>query len=483
MLVLPALGCGSRATPTALDRLRPCASDEGPPDSYCGTLRVFENRDARQGRTIDLNIVVLPALGNDAAPDPLFFLAGGPGQGAAQMARQLRELFRRVQARRDIVLVDQRGTGDSHPLNCHVVDDSLAALNEPRERWLARLRDCLAQLDADPRFYTTTIAMDDLDDVRRYLGYERINLYGGSYGTRAALTYLRQHEAAVRSVVLDGVAPADMRLPLFFGRDAERAFNRLAADCEIDPACASRHPNLSERLRTLLGALDKAPVTVRLTHPRTGVAEQVRVDGEFVANVIFGALYNPLTSSMLPELIARAEQHDFQALLALALLNEESGGNMSLGMQLSVVCAEDYPRISPDQIARAEGATLFGRHLLAGRLDACEFWPRGHVDPSYYEPVVSDVPVLVLSGDLDPVTPPQWGESILPHLSNAHHVIVPATGHGTIGTACGMRIIHAFVESAAFDELDTSCADLLKRPPFFLSPAGPDPAGVPGTPR
>jgi pimeloyl-ACP methyl ester carboxylesterase len=475
------LACAPNQTPTALDRLHPCATDEGPTDAYCGTFKVFENRVSQQGRTLDLKIVVLPALGNEPHPDPLFFLAGGPGQGAAEMARPLREMFRRVQADRDIVLVDQRGTGKSHPLNCRSDDDSLAALNESIEQGLARLRKCMEGLDADLRMYTTTIAMDDLNDVRRHLGYERINIYGGSYGTRAALVYLRQHEPAVRSVILDGVAPPDMRLPLFFARDGQRALDRLFADCEADAVCREKHPQLAARLRTLVKELDAAPANVRLTHPRTGIAEDVRVDGEFVVNVLFGALYSPLTSTLLPELIARAERRDFQSLLALATANEGAASNMAVGMQLSVVCAEDYPRITKAQADAAAADTVFATHLLAARMRACEFWPKGEVTPEYYEPVKSAVPTLVMSGDLDPVTPPQWGESVLPHLTSTTHIVVPATGHGAITTGCGMRIATQFINTASMQNLDTSCLQALKRPPFFLTPAGPDPAGTKGS--
>ncbi len=188
-------------------------------DAYCGTLKVYENRATKQGRQIDLNIVVLPALRSDAQPDPLFFLAGGPGQGAAKLAKVVRTIFQRVQSDRDIVLVDQRGTGKSNPLDCNSDDDSLQALTLTNEQMLERLKACLAKYDADLTLYTTPIAMDDLDDVRAFLGYDTINVYGGSYGTRAALVYMRQHGDRVRSAILDGVAPPDMRLPLYFPRD------------------------------------------------------------------------------------------------------------------------------------------------------------------------------------------------------------------------------------------------------------------------
>lgn len=473
-LVLAA--CGPSASSSPLDRLRPCTSDEGPVDAYCGTFSVFEDRATRSGRQVALNIVVLPSLGRGQYTDPLFFLAGGPGQGAAQLARQVREIFRQVLKDRDIVLVDQRGTGRSNPLDCESDSSSLRGVTEGDDAALARLKRCLSGYDADVRFYTTPIAMDDLDDVRAHLGYERINLYGGSYGTRAALVYLRQHGDRVRSMILDGVAPTDMRLPLFAARDAQRALDKLLADCEADASCRVAQPDLAARVRALMARLGQRPPTVRLTHPRTGVAEDVTVEARVVASIVFGALYNPLTASLIPTLIARAEQDDFQGLFALALANDTGDENMSLGMQLSVICSEDAPRVTPGDRSREGAGTVFGGYLLRGQVTACAMWPRGTVPASYYEPVVSDVPALILSGDVDPVTPPGWGDDVARHLKNARHVIVPATGHGVIATACGQRLAGDFIANADSSTLDVSCARQARRPPFFLAPSGPDPA-------
>jgi pimeloyl-ACP methyl ester carboxylesterase len=194
--------------------------------------------------------------------------------------------------------------------------------------------------------------------------------------------------------------------------------------------------------------------------------------------VLAGALYSPVISALLPELLSRAEANDFQGLLALGLVTENAAENMSAGMQLSVICAEDYPRITADESTRESRGSVFADHLLTSRMKACEFWPRGKVDDSFYQPVAANTPVLILSGDLDPVTPPIWGESVLKHLSAARHIVVPGTGHGTIGTGCGLRLISEFVERGSPEGLDTGCLEGLRRPPFFLSPAGPDPAGT-----
>ncbi len=474
LTIAGAAACAGGAGSRALDRLHPCTSAEGPTDAYCGTMTVFEDRARKTGRQIKLWIVVLPA-GRPVALDPLVFLAGGPGQGAAQLARQIRVAFRNVQRTRDIVLVDQRGTGKSHPLNCRSDANSLREMTESTDTGLDRLKRCLEGYDADVRLYTTTIAMDDLDEVRAYLGYNRVNLYGGSYGTRAALVYLRRHGEHVRTMVLDGVAPMDMRLPMYTARDAQRALDKLLTDCDADAACKRAFPELSTRIRNLLRRLEDQPPTVRIVHPRTGIAEDVRVEARVVASILFSALYSPLTASIVPALVDHAERNEFQGVFALGLAGEGADENMSVGMQLSVLCSEDAARVTQTDVDQATAGTIFGAHLLGNQLKACGIWPRGVVDASYYEPVVSDVPALVLSGDLDPVTPPTWGEAVVKSLSHGRHVTVPATGHGVMSTACGMKLIEDFLDTAAADTLDTSCVRSVKRPPFFVTPAGPDP--------
>lgn len=486
-LFLPALtiaaalaGCARTTPPSPLDQLKPCTGEDAITDAYCGSLRVFENRTTKQGRQIDLNIVVLPALSPDSKPDPLFFLAGGPGQGAAKMAPVVREMFRRVQTDRDIVLVDQRGTGKSNPLDCELADDSLKALDEPESVGLERLKRCMKGYDADLTQYTTTIAMDDLDDVRAYLGYERINLYGGSYGTRAGLVYMRQHGDRVRTAVLDGVAPTNMRLPLYFPRDLQRALDLLLRDCARDEPCRTTYPNLDARIRALMARLEREPPLVTVTHPRTGETGEIRFEARLAANVLAGTLYWPMASSLIPAIVARAERNDFQGMLALASITDSAGApNMSIGMQLSVICAEDAPHVTPAEADKEAAGSLFGAYVMRNQREACAFWPRGRVDAAYYEPVVSAIPTLVLSGELDPVTPPVWGEQVAAHLSASRHIVIPGTGHIAGTGGCGTRLIRQFIDRGTTAGLDTACAAAVHRPPFFVSPAGPDPSRAP----
>lgn len=482
LAILLLAGCNQAQSSQAIDRLTPCTGDDEPVDAYCGTFKVYEDRAAKTGRQIDLNIVVLPAVRTDAQPDPLFFLAGGPGQGAAKMAKMIRESYRQVLTDRDIVLVDQRGTGKSNPLNCEDEDDSLKAFGRGDAEAIALLKKCLDGYAADLRLYTTPIAMDDLDDVRAYLGYDKINLYGGSYGTRAGLVYMRQHGDRVRAAILDGVAPTDMRLPLFFPRDVQRALDLLTADCAANTACNAKYPNLQDRVRALMQRLEQNAPTVAVTHPRTGERGEIKMTARTVANVLASTLYIPMASSLIPALVARAEQNDFQGLLALATLGGGGEPNLSVGMQLAVICAEDAPKITPEDLTKASAGSMFGPYVMRTQQDACAFWPRGTVDPAFYEPVTSSIPTLVLSGEIDPVTPPVWGEAIIKHLSNARHIVMPGTGHTAGGTGCGMRVIRSFITSGSVNRLDTSCVANVKRPPFFVTPAGPDPGQTGVTP-
>ncbi|MGE0816096.1 MAG: alpha/beta fold hydrolase [Vicinamibacterales bacterium] len=487
-MIAALLACScARPEPLAIDRLHECTIDEGPAGAYCGSLTVYENRASGQGRQIPLKIVVAPALRRDAAPDPLFVLAGGPGQPAASMASGLLPAFRRFRTDRDIVFVDQRGTGDSNRLGCDPSPEELDDISIDDDRVEARFRACLAALDADPRLYTTPIAVDDLDDVRAYLGYDRINLWGGSYGTRAALVYLRQHEAHVRSMVIDGVAPPDMFLPLHVARDAQRALDRLFAGCQAEPSCASAFPTLAADTAALFARLERERPVVQAVHPRTGLPITLPLSRKDAALVVFRVLYVPEMASLLPRLLTDAAAGNYQGLLAAAFQGAPEGDkrDMALGMHLSVTCAEDIPRITPEARAAADAAGFLGAAMFDAQYGACRFWPAGEIPDSYYAPVASDRPVLILSGADDPVTPPIWGDRVARHLPHAKHLVVPGAGHGTTGRGCVPVLMQRFLEAASADGLEASCLEALGRPPFFITPTGPGPAAatpVPGTP-
>ena len=481
LLGVCALSCGPKKL-AAIDHLKPCTATDGFGDAYCGTYDVWEDREAKSGRKIPLRIVILPALKQKAEPDPLFFIAGGPGQSAVSLVSPLKDLFRRIQTDRDIVFVDQRGTGKSNPLSCKPTEEQAKAEDEEEDgvspALIARLQSCLETLKtkADVTKYTTTIAMDDLDEVRSFLGYSKIDLYGGSYGTRAALSFARQHPSNTRAVIIDGVAPTDMQLPLYMARDGQRAIDALVRDCGQDAnGCDKRFPKLGERIRTLLDGLAAHPRKIHYTHPRTGAEGDVDVRRMMVSGVIFNTLYSPTMAAMLPLLVEQAEKGYYGGFLSMSAAFDPTAEGMAMGMHFSVVCSEDYPRIQADAIQRESAATVFGSDVADGRMKICSFWPKGKVDPSYYENTPSDLPILILSGDLDPVTPPVWGQQIADKWKNSRHVIVPGNGHGTIGTGCVVKVAAEFLKTADPAKLDASCVNKVKRPPFFLGPSGPDP--------
>ncbi len=482
LLCLAAVGCAPKKL-TAIDHLKPCAATDGFGDAYCGTYDVWEDREAKSGRKISLRIVVLPALKQHPAPDPLFFLAGGPGQGAASLAGAVKDAFRPVQTQRDIVFVDQRGTGKSNPLNCKPTDAEAKAEEDEEDQdsaspvMLNRLRACVDKLKdkADLTKYTTTIAMDDLDDVRKFLGYDKINLYGGSYGTRAAFVYARQHAANTRAVILDGVAPTDMALPLYMARDGQRAIDLLVRDCEKDSGCAKRFPKLGERIKALISGLAAHPRKIHYTNPRTGIEADMDVRSAVVSGVLFSILYSPTSASLLPLLVEQAEKGNYGGLLSIGAAFDPTAEGMAMGMHFSVVCAEDAPRINADAIAKVAAGSVFGTDIADLRLKVCQFWPKGKVDPAYYDTTPSDLPTLILSGELDPVTPPGWGQQVADKWKNARHVVVPGNGHGAILTGCVLKLASSFLDTADASKLDTGCVNKVKRAPFFLGPSGPDP--------
>lgn len=449
-----------------------CAQEIEVTGAQCTRVEVFEDRAAAEGRVIRLNVAVLPALGTDPKPDPLFLLNGGPGGAATALATLAKVQLRRIREDREIVLVDQRGTGDSNPLDCNDVDADSTYFQLGDFPYQV-LQDCLAGLDADPRLYTTSIAADDLDDVRAALGYEQINLWGGSYGTRAALVYLRRHEPRVRSVILDGLAPPAIRLPLHVGEDAQRAMNKVFEHCEAAVDCARAFPALRSKYDELVARLE-TPETVVETHPRTGQSVEIPVTRDGVVLLLRMALYDADATRLLPLIIDRAHAGDYAPIMALAdPMNDAVSEQMSIGLLFSVLCAEDMAFIDDDERASIANEPFLGSYVLDTWGGVCDFWPRAEVPAAYHDPVVSDKPVLLLSGDLDPVTPPRWGDMTAEHLSNSLHVVVPGAAHGTAAFGCVQRAMRQFLDDASVDNLDVTCVDDIQRPQFFHSFTGP----------
>jgi pimeloyl-ACP methyl ester carboxylesterase len=441
-------------------------------EARCGRHEVWEDRAAGSGRRITLRVAVIPAKARGREPDPIFVIAGGPGQGAISLASQVMPLFTRLNDARDIVFLDQRGTGDSAPLDCDDDTQPLQMLFEDAlpERLVTK---CLAGLDADPRQYVTPIAMEDLDEIRGALGYDKINLWGGSYGTRAALEYVRRHEDHVRSLVLDGVAPANMKLPLSFVADGDAALQQLIKACEEEAACRHTYPDLRVMIVSLRGQLQRRPARATIQDPRTGDRATIQVNENVFLSGLFRPLYVAELASLLPFGVSAATSGDFNPLLAQNLeLADDIAENLSIGMHLSVICAEDIPRITR---ADLEGLnqSFFGRALVDDFVRACGIWPRGKLPDDYYTPVKSNVPALILSGGIDPATPPRHGEMVASTLPNARHFVAPALGHGVSLHGCAPRLIESFIRAGSSKDLDGKCLQRIPRPLFVLPLGAP----------
>lgn len=440
----------------------------------CGTYEVYENRATKSGRKISLKIVLLPATSDKREPDPFVYFSGGPGSAASDDASGLAQAFPQVLAHRDMLFVDQRGTGGSHPLDCKFYDPADLQTSLGYFFPLADVRKCRAELepDSDLKLYVTTIAADDMDEVRAALGYEHLNLFGGSYGTRAALTYLKRHPRHVRTAILQGVSPTDHYLPGDFPLQTERALQGVLSECLADKTCSEAFPNIKEESKSVLAQLIKGPVEVEIQKPNSSDRVKVKLSRDLAAEAVRYMLYSPVPAGRVPLILHLASQGNYAPLTRAALGYRQrlvaSGSN---GMYLSVTCAEDLPWIKPGEGERMAENTFLGDYRLRQQRDACALWPRAEIERDYSQPVKSHLPVLILTGEWDPVTPPSNGERVAKTLSNSLHVVVPSGAHGLDGLEgmdCIDNLIVQFIERGATKGLDTACIKNIHRKGFAL---------------
>ena len=463
------------AQPPASDsprlRLEPCRLPGIDEELRCGTYNVFENRETRRGRMLPLRVVLIPAREPAAGRAPVFVIGGGPGQTATDMARNLVEDWQRVH--HDVLLVDQRGTGEGHRLDCRVAgsDEDVQGYLEPIFD-VAAFRACRARLarDADLARYTTSDAADDLDEIRQALGYERINLVGGSYGTRAIMTYVRRHGPHVRAAVLSSPAPFSFRNPLYHARSAQEAWEALVAECRAEPACHAAFPNLQADFESVRARLRAAPARVRVRHPATEASVEVTLSEEAFGEAVRVIMYRADSARTLPLAISRAAAGDLGLFASTGLIaNRRIRSILRFGMLLSVVCSEDMPRIDPAEIETATLGTYLGDNRVREQMAVCAEWPRATIPADYAAPLTSSVPVLILSGNLDPVTTPEWGDETARMFPRGLHLVLP-DGHAP-NNPCTDALATAFMLRGSIEGLDTGCVAATRPPPFALPEA------------
>jgi pimeloyl-ACP methyl ester carboxylesterase len=476
--VVVAAGCGSDARPARTLALHECRLPNLSSLAQCGAIEVPEDRSKPDGRKITIFAAVLPANTLSPREDPLLILAGGPGQAASSLAPFVSRLGQ-VRRSRDVVLIDQRGTGRSSPLSCVAFkprdDDVLDTDPLPRARQCA---DDLRTQGVDAAQYTTTAWIADLEAMRGALGYARWNLWGGSYGTRVALEYLRRYPDRIRTATLDSVVPPSMISTLDVWRGRQATFDAVLHACNEADACRNAHPDPAAALRTIATSLGPTGRDIDVVDPRTGALTSLHITFDAVLALLQSFLYVPEWSSLLPEMLGLTAAGDFGPLVAATQamatnLTEE----VNAALHYSVTCAEDVPRITPEAAAKAL-AGLPARGIADNVLAVCGVWPRGTTPADFAQPVSSDKPVLLFSGALDPVTPPANGALVASSLSHSKHVVARGYGHIVSPNACGPRLVATFVDDAAFDQLSVSCIAYFEQsrpPPLWPNRLAPQP--------
>lgn len=433
----------------------------------CGKLQVPENYSKSDGGKISINFVVLPAIDNSDNKTPLMFLAGGPGQAAAELASGLRQVFNEVRKTRDLILVDQRGTGQSHPLQCEEAIEQDIYTITPEEFSAQDIKDCLASFSSDLSLYNSENAIRDFDAVRVALGHKQLNIYGGSYGTRAGLVYMRMFPESLRSVVLDSVGPIEVPIGLF-GQSSARSFNLLLENCQKELSCHKAYPELELEFKALLARVAQASVQVNIAHPRLGTQTKFVISEAKLLGTLRMQLYSVATRSLVPLVIHQAYLGNYMPLAGL-VAQSEGGQGIYLGLLFNITCNEDFPRISDTDFEQDANNNFGGGDSHFGFKMVCPLWPQYRPSETFYQPVTADIPTLILSGNLDPVTPPSNGEYSANTLPNNHHIVVENAAHTVAMSTCASDIINEFLTSLKPNELDESCLDDVPRESFMTS--------------
>lgn len=464
-------GCSD--LPGNTHQLTPCGAEEL---LLCGRVPVPEDRTRDDSRQVDLNVVVVPAVENTPGSAPLFFLEGGPGIAATEIAEFFMSAGSAYRRNRDVVLVDMRGTGDSRPLRCPELE--LSGADVPRQLGeiypsdeVAACRDRLGRV-ADVTQYTTRNAALDLEVVRQSLGYRQIDIQALSYGTRLGQAYLRAHPDRVRKFVAIGVVSPGYRTPLLHAPYFQRAFDLLLEDCESDDACRAAFPNLADEWSSLVKRLALAPARVSYAPEDTSIAIDLEIPRGVFVEKIRSQMYLASSARKLPGVVSAAARGDFVPFLEMTLRPADGGpAPLAEGLYLSVTCAEDLPLISSDDIALHSADTYLGDYRVEQQREACTIWPRASSIPEPSHPDVSAVPALFITGERDPVTPPTEASRAAEVFTNATVIVVPHAGHipfDVSDPSCLDNIMLSFFERPDVEAIDTSCIDDLSAPPFVL---------------
>ncbi len=478
LLALPILASAlARAQPVELEDCR-ISAGPGMPSmaARCANIARPLDPSGEVAGEIELRVAVVPALNLNPEPDPLVPLAGGPGQGAVQLYAAFAGAFERVRRDRDILLVDQRGTGESATMDCEF-DDDIVEGQYSVEQTIEYTRMCLAQMPHDPRFFTTSVAVRDLEAVRGALGYGRLNLYGVSYGSRVAQHFARRYPESTRAIILDGVTAPQKVLGPEIATESQRAVDEILARCIEDPHCGERFPDIDATFARVVRTLAASPVEIEVPHPSHGRPEALTFGRNEFAGAIRLLAYSPGSIALIPLLVHEAGEGRYGPLAAQFLTTTISlMDTLSLGMHNSVMCTEDVAFFNREAIDYDLLDASYMGPLQVEALEAiCSVWPAGPIDEAFKAPLATELPVLLLSGTADPITPPAWADLAMVEMANALHLIGEDQGHGQVNVGCMPDLIADFIASAELSALDAQCMQRSFVMPFFVDFSGPAP--------
>lgn len=444
-------------------------------DAECAVLFRAEDPSKPDGKQIEIHIAKFPSRSPDPERDAFTVIQGGPGMSSIDLFLSMRGIFSGIRAKRDILVIDQRGTGRSNMLSCpQNAEPTDAEFSVELTKQVAK--ECLEKLDSDPRYYTTSIAVQDLDAVREAAGYKQLSIYGVSYGTRVAQHYLRRFPASTRALILDGVA--DVKLNLAGSEIAlrsQQAFDSMANRCKQRPDCNSQFGDIKLTFEALRESFKAAPIMVNLPHPVSGELTEQKLNEQYLLGLVRLMPYSTETLALLPLLLSEASKGNYVPMAAQVLQSESQfKKDYAYAMNNAVVCTEDIPFLVAADL-EGDKETYIGTMMSESMRALCEVWPKGTLDADFREPYESDVPVLLMSGETDPITPAENAERSLQMFDNGLHIVVPAHGHGVVGRGCLPKLATTFIDEASIDNLKVDCVAREQAFPFFLTPVGPNP--------
>ncbi|MCF2908242.1 alpha/beta hydrolase [Pseudoalteromonas sp. DL2-H2.2] len=464
---------GSYAASPDTAGLTPCYTKGLADRLMCGSVE--QPLSANNSEKISIHFAVIPAIKQVHPTEAIMAFAGGPGQSAIEVAAVFARVLRYAREERDIILVDQRGTGKSTLLQCDMDpleaqfafnDDALPIFEYSREE----TQKCKSKLNTDLSHFTTVAAASDFEAVRKALGYQKLHLFGASYGTRIAQEYMRRYPQAVASATLDGVVPMQQSL-VAIGDAIDDSLQAIFSDCANKANCRGQYPQLEQQYQMLLTQLEAQPASVQVPHPRTHNTIPLVLTQSKVRSAIRMALYSHTTRALVPLAISEAAKGNYLPLVGL--MGSDSGfGSLAMGMHSAIVCAEDWPLLTEQARARFS-ASYFGRMMIESLDASCPVWQVEAVGKDFYQPLSTDIPTLLLSGGLDPATPPGWAELAMVKMKNARHLVAEQATHGVAAQSCADKLVAEFINHTEPKELDASCLEKAAVRRYFMNPNGP----------